>query len=99
MLTRSTWSCEQCNNLSPFGGYTQNTRNLPIQGGEPGYSQNAAVILEENGRISSDFGMGMSKTRGCSYLYHTVVYTKSAFVKRRSLSDGYPERNIHVHWF
>ena len=27
-------SCKQSNDLSPFGGHTQNTRNLPIHGGE-----------------------------------------------------------------
>ena len=35
-------------------------------------AQNAVVILEENGRIGSDLGMQMSKTRGCSYLGLTV---------------------------
>ena len=58
----------------PFGGYTQNTRNLPIQAWEPGDAQNAAVILEGNGRIRSDLGMGISKTHAglLVSLSHTV---------------------------
>ena len=51
------------NNLFSLGEHTQNTRNLLIHGGEPGDSQNAAVILEENGRISYDLGMGCPKHR------------------------------------